>query len=408
MRSTTLTLFVAVGLAAGACRSSDSTPTAPLPAPAASPSPSPTGPAVAPLDDRGLLEVRPARRKESVRYGAMAQDNLFLVARCGATLRAPVMVGVLDLPYDNPKGFIAVAEVAAEQALGREPPPEGCAWREASYWARDEPGRGDWVVRYPATPGLGTQVFWVPDAGAPVRREATSMPTSAYVSRLLRVAAYHADVEEDPDKALGLIEAALALDPASSDAIELEGELLIGAQSAKAVELIDAFVKDHGTSPDLDATLATALMDVGSEEAVARGEQLIASALERDPGNLKALAARGERLRAKGDGPGAIAAYEQAVAAHPLDPSPRYNLATLQIAAQRPEQALEHLGAYLEAFPEDPDALYLRAGLLADAKDLDGAARDLGTLQRIAPQDPQVQALAVRLEALRSGGAPGP
>lgn len=401
-------MILAVGLAAGACRSSDSAPVAPPKSVAAAPAPDPAPPSLAQMDDKGMLEVRPARRKESLRYGAMTQDNLFLIARCGDALKAPYMVGVLDLPYDNPKGFVAVAELTAEQALGRETPPEGCVWREASYWARDEPANGDWVARYPATPGLGTQVFWVGDAAAPVLREATSMPTSAYVARLLRVAAYHADVAEDADKALDLVQAALALDPGSRDAIELLGELLIGAQSAKAVELIDAFVKDHGTSPDLDATLATALMDVGAEEAVARGEQLLASVLERDPGNLKALAARGEQLRAKGDVPGAIAAYEQAVATHPLDPSPRYNLATLHIAAQRPELAIEHLGAYLDAFPEDPDALYLRAGLLADRKDLDGAGKDLAVLQRVAPRDPQVRALAVRLEQLRAAGTPTP
>lgn len=387
------------GLIVG-CRSSDPAPAAPSGPPAAAPAPK--EPAVEPLDDRGMLEARPARRKESTRYGAMTQDNLFLVARCGDAVRAPVMVGVLDLPYDNPKGFIAVAEVAAEQALGREAPPEGCAWREASYWARDEPARGDWVVRYPATAGLGTQVFWVPDEGAPVLREATSMPTSAYVSRLLRVAAYQADVAEDPDKALGLIEAARALDPRSSDAAELEGELLAAHRPADAVRRMDAFIAEHGSSLNLDATLATALLEVGTEEALARGEGLIAAVLEKDQGNLKALALRGERLRAKGDVAGAIAAYEQAIANHPLDPSPRYNLATLLVAAQRPDQALEHLGAYLDAFPEDPDALFVRAGLLADRGDLPGAAKDLTVLQRVAPEDPQVRAFATRLDALRA------
>lgn len=405
MRANLILTGLSIGALAWACKSSEPAAPAAPSAPATAAPAAPAAPAITPLDDRGLLAARPARRKESVRYGAMTQDNLFLAARCGDEVRVPVMVGVLDLPYDNPKGFVAVAEVAAEQALAREAAPEGCAWREASYWARDEAGRGDWVVRYPVTPGLGTQVLWVPDQGDPVLREATSMPRSAFVARLLRVASYQADVAEDAEKALGLIAAARALDPASRQAVELLGELLIGEDSALAVREIDAFAKEHGADADLEATLATALLDVGTEQATARGEALLEDVLSRDPVNLKALAARGERLRAKGDAAGAIAAYEKAVAAHPLDPSPRYNLATLLLAAGRGEEAMAHLDAYLLAFSEDPDALFLRAGLRLGRAELDGARGDLEVLRRVAPGDPQVEGLAAQIEEAARGGA---
>ena len=389
-------LLVAVGCLSIGCRSSD-TPKPAAEAPKRSPKPRKAPPKVEPLDERPLLAARPVRRKDSERYGAMTQDSLLLLARCGKEVRVPTVVGVLDIPYDNPKGLVAVAEATAEQALPKQEPPEGCAFSEAGYWTRDEDGKGDWVVRYPTTPGLGTSVWWVPDEGKPERRAAEAVPKTVFVARLLRVAAYQADVVEDLDKALALIDAALALDPASAPAAELEGELLLGADSKAAVAFLDTFMKKNGATPNLEATLATALVDLGDAESLARGEALLDKVLAADPGNLKGLVARGERLRAKGDVKAAIDAYEHAVAAHPGDPSPRYNLATLMLADKRPDEALPHLDAYLGAFPEDADALYLRAGLLLDKGDREGAARDAATLVRVAPDNPQVQELQTRV-----------
>jgi tetratricopeptide (TPR) repeat protein len=392
-----LAVLLALGILPAGCRSSsEPTPEAPAPAPAPVQE-APEAPSVKPLDEKGLLVAREPRRKESVRYGAMTQDNLILVARCGDALVVPTMVGVLDLPYDNPRGLVAIAEASAEKALASEAAPEGCRFTEASYWTRDQEGGGDWVVRYPTTPGIGSSVWWAPDAGEPAKRSAEAVPPSVYVGRLLRVAAYHADVAEDLDAALAHIRAARAMDPGSRRAVELEAELLLGVDSKKAVEVLDAFMKDKGASPDLQATLATALLDTGDEAAVSRAEGLLDAVLAAEPGNLKALAARGERQRAKGQVDEAIATYEKAVAAHPLDPSPRYNLATLLLAKGDKEAALGHLDAYLAAFPEDPDALFLRAGLHADAGRLEQAVKDLTVLRRVAPGDPQVQALGERL-----------
>jgi predicted Zn-dependent protease len=329
----------------------------------------------------------------------MAQDTAVLVEQCPDGPKVHSVVGVLDVPWDSGKGLLAVAEVASDKALQASTPDPGCSWAEATYWARDEQSRGDWVVRYSTAPDRPTSLLFVPEAGAPRTTTAEEVPVSAAMARLLRAVSYFGDVAEDAERAAQLLERALELDPTSAKLAEVQAEFWAERDPERALAATERGLGHHPKQPDLEATRAGILLAKSDPAAQAQGQALLSGLLEREPTHPKALSLRAEQAREAGNREGALADYRALLTAHPALHVARYNLATLLLDMGQSLGALDELSKYLDTYPEDGDALYLRASTALGLGRVDAARADLERLQKVAPDNPQVRALATQLDA---------
>ncbi|HTQ60783.1 MAG TPA: tetratricopeptide repeat protein [Candidatus Solibacter sp.] len=131
---------------------------------------------------------------------------------------------------------------------------------------------------------------------------------------------------------------------------------------------------------------ATADPRVAIEEALARHH------IQNEPGDFEAHYNLAAILRMKGDLPGAIDQFEQAVRLQPDDPTANNALGGMLLASGRTDDAIAHLNTALKARPDYFDAHYNLGNALAAKGDFAGALAQFRAAVRLNPRDAGAEA----------------
>lgn len=348
------------------------------------------------------------RREHTLKYREMTVDSMTVVVRCGEALKISSVGANLDTPYNNPKGFVVVAESTAEAMLQNHTDQPGCAIADVLYWARDEDGQSDIVVRFGVNAGSPSTLWRVFDTGSFERVDPEQLPVRFFSDRLIRVASFFAEVSDEPDRAVAHIRAAEALDPKNVRVAGVKAEILAKSLPDDAINHLTDFMAKNGENAGLLGTLATLYLEKGTEEDKVKADQVINKAMALDATNFKALAAKAERQRDLGDFAGAIATYLALDKVDPLNNTFRYNLAILYLETNQTTEALAQLDRFLREFPEDLDALYLRAVQKLRLGDHEGAQRDVDIMLKVAPESPEVAQFGETVKRARAEANAGP
>ncbi len=195
--------------------------------------------------------------------------------------------------------------------------------------------------------------------------EALTLMASAY-SRLKR----HQQATE-------LLEQAAKLGASSQTQTSLGLSLIDAKQTALGIEQLRNVLKqDPGQARASTALALVALRDSQPRKAV----ELMEAVVKRDPDNLAALNLLGVSRAAAGDFAGARKAYDKALAADRNFDSVKLNLAKLEVAEGKPDQARARLDALIKEKPNSASALYEKAMLDAATGRTADALRGLETL----------------------------
>lgn len=195
--------------------------------------------------------------------------------------------------------------------------------------------------------------------------EALTLMASAY-SRLKR----HQQATE-------LLEQAAKLGASSQTQTSLGLSLIDAKQTALGIEQLRNVLKqDPGQARASTALALVALRDSQPRKAV----ELMEAVVKREPDNLAALNLLGVSRAAAGDFAGARKAYDKALAADRNFDSVKLNLAKLEIAEGKPDQARARLDALIKEKPNSASALYEKAMLDAATGRTADALRGLETL----------------------------
>lgn len=345
------------------------------------------------------------RRELTVKYREMTVDTMSVVARCGSKLRISSVGANLDTPYNNPKGFIVVADSTAEKMLQNHQDEPGCTVAYALYWARDEDGHSDIVVRFGLNAASSSTLWRVLDTGSFERLDPEQLPTRFFSDRLVRAASFFAEVSDEPERAMGYILAAEAADPANPRVAGVKAEILAKSAPAEAILHLTQFMAKHGEDAGLLGTLAALYLENGTADDKSKADETIAKALKLNPNHFKVIAAKAERQRDLSDFVGAIATYLTLDQVDPYNNTFRFNLATLYLETGQTNEALAQLNRYLQEFPEDLDALYLRASNKLRLGDHEGALRDVEVLLKVAPESPEVLRFADTVKQAKTDSA---
>lgn len=127
--------------------------------------------------------------------------------------------------------------------------------------------------------------------------------------------------------------------------------------------------KGKGDIANYQAFLDKSAEILALQDRLAELRELFAEILEANPGAINPYNSLGIDLRKKGDYPGAMHAYAQALALTPKDENLRYNIAKACIFAKDYEQAITHLEVALTIRDPFPEAAQLLAKLRAKQYD---------------------------------------
>ncbi|MBL8468875.1 XrtA/PEP-CTERM system TPR-repeat protein PrsT [Methyloversatilis discipulorum] len=178
-------------------------------------------------------------------------------------------------------------------------------------------------------------------------------------------------------QATELLEQAAKLGASSQTQTSLGLSLIDGKQTALGVEQLRSVLKqDPGQARASTALALVALRDSQPRKAV----ELMEAVVKREPDNLAALNLLGVSRAAAGDFAGARKAYDKALAADRNFDSVKLNLAKLEIAEGKPDQARARLDALIKERPNSASALYEKAMLDAATGRTADALRGLETL----------------------------
>ncbi|WP_018228106.1 XrtA/PEP-CTERM system TPR-repeat protein PrsT [Methyloversatilis universalis] len=178
-------------------------------------------------------------------------------------------------------------------------------------------------------------------------------------------------------QATELLEQAAKLGNSSQVRTSLGLSLIGGKQTALGTEqLRNALREDPGQARASTALALVALRENQPRKAV----ELMEAVVKREPGNLAALNLLGVARAAARDFAGARKAYEKVMAADPKFDGVKLNLARLDIAEGKPDQARARLDALLKEKPDQASALFERAMLDASTGRSADALRGLETL----------------------------
>ena len=202
-------------------------------------------------------------------------------------------------------------------------------------------------------------------AGGARDPEALTLMASAY-SRLKRY-----------QQATELLEQAAKLGKSPKVQTSLALSLLEGKQTSLGLEQLRNVLKQDPGQPRASTALALVAL---RESQPRRAVDLMEAVVKREPGNLSALNLLGVAKAAAGDFAGSRKAYEKALAGDPRFDSVKLNLARLDIAEGKPDQARARLDAMLKEKPDQASALFERAMLDASTGRTAEALRGLETL----------------------------
>ncbi len=194
------------------------------------------------------------------------------------------------------------------------------------------------------------------------------------------------------DRGETCFERAVALQPDALTAYELLGNLYLDlGKPARAREHYErglARVPAAQLTAGYYARLSRACQEMQQPGEAARYAREGLARMGDDPELHDSL---GVALRALGDGPGAIAAFERAVALSPNDTSANYNFALALIEQHRLEEAVAGLHRSIELRPTFPDSLALLAQIEIDSGRWRDALRYIQPLYESHPDMPQAR-----------------
>jgi putative PEP-CTERM system TPR-repeat lipoprotein len=178
-------------------------------------------------------------------------------------------------------------------------------------------------------------------------------------------------------QATELLEQAAKLGVSSQTQTSLGLSLINAKQTDLGVEQLRKVLKeDPGQARASTALALVALRDSQPRKAV----ELMEAVVKREPDNLAALNLLGVSRAAAGDFAGARKAYDKALAADRNFDSVKLNLAKLEVAEGKPDQARARLDALIKEKPNSASALYEKAMLDAATGRTADALRGLETL----------------------------
>ncbi len=178
-------------------------------------------------------------------------------------------------------------------------------------------------------------------------------------------------------QATELLEQAAKLGASSQTQTSLGLSLIDAKQTALGIEQLRNVLKqDPGQARASTALALVALRDNQPRKAV----ELMEAVVKREPDNLAALNLLGVSRAAAGDFAGARKAYDKALAADRNFDSVKLNLAKLEVAEGKPDQARARLDALIKEKPNSASALYEKAMLDAATGRTADALRGLETL----------------------------
>ncbi len=163
------------------------------------------------------------------------------------------------------------------------------------------------------------------------------------------------------------------LDPRDVSSADLRARLLALRASAQVglgmldearQSLTEAQKNGRNDLPELAS--ATAQFYVATNQSD-KAEEALTAILARDPGNLEGLMLKATLSLKRQDVQGALAFYDQALAAHSAAAGPRVGRAVLLYSMGRRDEARREVDRLRGALPNDPQVRLLDAQLLADA-----------------------------------------
>ena len=188
------------------------------------------------------------------------------------------------------------------------------------------------------------------------------------------------------DAALADYGAALKISPNYIPALEAAAEIEYNAGSDRAVPLLNRLLNLRPNDPTTHAMLAAIAYRRKDYASAAKHFQAGGVALSSQPIALEEYGDCLVRLKRVEE---AISIFQQLVEASPEDPRARYNLAAVQLAANKNQDAIETLQPLLNAGNLDPDVLDLAAEAYENIGDTPHALHYLRQAIVLAPDNPR-------------------
>ena len=198
----------------------------------------------------------------------------------------------------------------------------------------------------------------------------------------------------DTRGALLAYQSALKISPDFVPALEGAAQLEYNAGSPSAVPILNHLLKLRPDDPTGHAMLAVLLAKKGDCAQAVEHFARIGSLVDSEPQLREDYGACLLKLKQPDK---AIALYQRPVDAHPEDPEARYHLATVQLVAGKPKDALDTLGPLLQVEKPDPQALELAASAYENA---DNTQMAVNALRQAIVADPHNVDLYVDFAAI--------
>jgi tetratricopeptide (TPR) repeat protein len=187
----------------------------------------------------------------------------------------------------------------------------------------------------------------------------------------------------DSKQALAAFRQALKISPNNIAALAGASQVYYQAGSQDAVPLLDHLLQLRPEDPTVHAMLAVLEYRQGNCKAAAADFEKAGQLVDSQIDALHAYATCLVRLKRLDD---AVAAFQKAVALHPDDPRELHVLASIQLMAHKPQDALTTLRSLLNAKEVDANTLQLASRAYEDAGDTPQA---VGTLRQALLLDPK-------------------
>ena len=188
----------------------------------------------------------------------------------------------------------------------------------------------------------------------------------------------------DSKKALAAFQQALKIAPNYVAAIEGAAQIEYQASSLEAVPLLNHLLQLRPGDPTGHAMLAVLEYQHGNCQAAVPHFEKAGSLLD---SQIDAVHAYGICLVKLKRLDRAANVFERAVSLHPGDPRELHLLASIQLMAHKPQDALASLGPLLRANPPEADTLELASAAYEDAKDTPQAVSTLRQAILLNPQN---------------------
>jgi tetratricopeptide (TPR) repeat protein len=174
------------------------------------------------------------------------------------------------------------------------------------------------------------------------------------------------------NEALNAYNSALNVEPDYLPALEGAAEIEYNSGGKRARELLERIVRLKPDNPTANAMLGVIEYRRRDCASAAKHFSAASQAIATQPAALAEYGSCLMELQQPGKASGV---FEQLLALEPQDPHARYNLAVVQLAANRPKDAVATLQPLLEGAQPDPDTLDLASSAYEDSGDTPNAVK---------------------------------